>query len=641
MSEYALEARIVIAFQSFWAAGTGEGVGRLSDTRCHRDYRGLPALPMSQVKGTLRETAEQLAEAQVPEITSEKVKRLFGGRTKPDDEGEPDQAALSLEGYDAVIVGDVAAHLAGHGDALFQRLASTALDERGTALDRSLRTIEVAVPVVLIGRVRWRAPEGPDFDWIACLDQICASTPAFGKGKRDGYGRALAWAEPVPPTQAKTPAPGTGIEDTGEAANEEFEIPAGAFVLDLTLVPQRNAVFSGRSATEGAHATLLAPTGAALLGWCAQTAGYETMTDPLAVYHSGAVSFSDARPVGPYEQDEVIPVPASLTVPKGREKDAKTEAGILDLALVRNGRPPDPEDDEQYEALKDRLMTARYAVIKPQTGQRLRTATHGGRAATGQLFGLQHIVGGPQNCGLPSAFTARIAIGAGIDRADAKRIVEAFDGQTLTIGKGRNTGYGGAFACTARILEVEDEFLDPEFSGLLRVLALSDIAAVNAFGAPAPIIDPADLGLPGAIFNPQASVLRHRSFAPWNGTLKCRDTERHVIEAGSVLAYTVPQPDQSGQVPRRQRVGAWQEMGLGAVWLDPSFLRDWKLPPAARDDTAALAEHNPAQDARPADLPEIDPAIRPEERALIEWAMVRTYTAKALAKAMTAPSTEV
>lgn len=625
MTDFARAARIVIAFRAFWTSGTGEGSGRQSDTRCHRDRRGLPALPMSQVKGTLRETAEGLAKAGVPGITAARVLQLFGGRSEPGDTQEPEPAALNI-GEDAIIADDVAAHLSAHKEVLFHRVASTALNEDGVARDRTLRTIEVAVPVVLIGRIQWSAATPPDFDWIDCLDSICAATLAFGKAKRDGYGRALASAEPDLQAQARTAGGGT----------DSPEIPAGAFLLDLKLAPRRHAVFSGRSATEGAHATLPAPTGAALLGWCAQMAGYGAMTDPLAVYHSGAVSFGDARPAGPSADDEVVPVPATLAVPKGRERAAKSPAGVLNVAEVRNGRPPDGEADEiQYEALRDRLMTERYAILAPKTGQRLRTATRDGRAATGQLFGLQHLAGGPEGGVQNSVFTARIAIGASVDRDDARRIVDAFDGRTLTIGKGRNTGYGGAFACTARILEPGEELLDPEFSGPIRVLALSDIAAVNDFGAPAPMLDPADLGLPGAIFDPQASVLRHRRFAPWNGALGCRDTERQVIEAGSVLSYHVPQVERPRLVSRRQRIGAWQEAGLGAVWLDPPFLRNWELPLPMPVSEAKAAMTDAEGGTELAELPQIDRATRPEDWALIAWAKVRrdADTAKAQSEA--------
>lgn len=609
MSSFPLHARLVITFRNYWTSGTGEGAGRQSDTRCHRDRRGLPAMPMSQVKGTLRETAERLAQAGVQGIDGEAVRRVFGGRVGDGDAGEPEPAAISLC-EDAAISEDAAALLADSARHLFKRVASTAINEDGVASDRTLRTFEVAVPVVLVGQVAWTAPEPPDFDWIGLLDRICAATPAFGKGKADGYGRAIARAEADPEAQAPAAA-------TGDA---ELSIPEGAFVLELTLTPRRHAVFSGRSATEGAHVTLPAPTGAALLGWCAQTAGYDAMSDPVAVFHSGAVSFGDARPVAPMETEEVVPVPRSFVAPKGQEK-AATAGGVLDIALVRNGRPSDA-DDTQYEALKARLMSTGYALVSPRTGQRLRTAIADGRAATGQLFGLQHIVGGDG-----AAFTARIGIGAAVDREDARRIVNAFRGRTLHLGKARNTGYGGAFDCALRIATPDEELLPASFEGLLRVLALSDIAAVNRFGSPAPVLDPAELGLADARFDPQASVIRHRRFAPWNGALGCRDTERQVIEAGSVLAYRLKASERRQAVPRRQRVGAWQEAGFGAVWLDPLFLnRDGQIP-----DPPTSSRSISGQARLPAGTPkaEPDPArLCREEQALCAWAKAQPAAAQ-------------
>jgi len=67
-----------------------------------------------------------------------------------------------------------------------------------------------------------------------------------------------------------------------------------------------------------------------------------------------------------------------------------------------------------------------------------------------------------------------------------------------------------------------------------------------------------------------------RRFAPWNAKLGHRDTERQVIEAGSVLAYKLRTPLKKS-APSRQTIGAWREAGFGSVWLVPSFLAEWKL----------------------------------------------------------------
>jgi hypothetical protein len=474
-----------------------------------------------------------------------------------------------------------AAHLPTAAQRLFVRLASTAISDDGVADDFTLRTIEAAVPVPIAGEVEWIAPEPPGFDWVAVLDAICAATPAFGKGKLDGYGRAVARAEPIsdpPATVAKPAASGAAP-------------PAGPIDLELLLWPERRATFSARSATEGAQRTRLAPTGAALLGWCAAEGRYARFKNSEAVFHDGSVRFQDAHPL-PSHAEEVVPVPQSFVAPKGQE-GAATDAARLDRRLVRNGRPPLGEDEhQQYEAIdRSGWMTTGYGLLGNRPRHRLRTATRNGRAAEGQLFGFEHVEPGQ----VP--YVARIRIGANVDAADVARIAEAFLNRTLHLGRGRNTGSGGAYRCrvTWRAPDA-DEMLPAGTRGRIAVLALSDIAAISALGAPAPFPDPDDLGLPGAAFLPRASAIGHRRYAPWNATLGRRDSERLVIEAGSVMVYSLDQP-LAAPVPRRRTVGAWQEVGLGRVWIDPPFLSAWELPevqrgapllmPAAPDGPAA------------------------------------------------------
>lgn len=67
-------AVLTLSFRSSWLSGTGGGRGR------HRDAAGLPAMPMSQVKGTLRETAERLAAGGRAGWSDDLVQRLFGAR---------------------------------------------------------------------------------------------------------------------------------------------------------------------------------------------------------------------------------------------------------------------------------------------------------------------------------------------------------------------------------------------------------------------------------------------------------------------------------------------------------------------------------------------------------------------------------
>jgi hypothetical protein len=194
-------ARLRIEFTSYWLSGTGTARGRHLDDVCHRDRDGLPAMPMTQVKGQLRETAKRLAARRIGGWSEGHIENLFGSRTRPG-ERSPDatrQGALSFPGEARLSVEAIAFLKEEGRDAmrcLFRRIAGTKIDELGAAEDRTLRAVEAAVPVTLHGKVEWISKELPDPDWVARLDAACAATLAFGKLKADGYGRAIATLEP-------------------------------------------------------------------------------------------------------------------------------------------------------------------------------------------------------------------------------------------------------------------------------------------------------------------------------------------------------------------------------------------------------------------------------------------------------------
>src|SRR5579871_1356790 len=159
----------------------------------------------------------------------------------------------------------------------------------------------------------------------------------------------------------------------------------------VTLTAEEAAVFSARAATVGAHLSLPAPPGAALLGWAA--AHYSLFAgDAFAIFHSGRVRFSNAYPVAGGEIAWPIP---RLLLEKKHEKGG-VENGYLVREKLIVGHPERRRGDvgarpPQFEPLEALFITASNRVVKPQFGARLRTATKAGRAAQGQLFGFQLI----------------------------------------------------------------------------------------------------------------------------------------------------------------------------------------------------------------------------------------------------------
>lgn len=186
-------ALLSIHFLDWWHAGTGHSGMADADMICLRDRFGCPALPLTQVKGTLRETADRF-------WYPAEVIRYFGESTKRDDPSDDaGQGAIRFSGLMTIEPAE-AAWFALHEEErgqLFGLLYSTAVEEHtGTAKARSLRQIEAAIPITLMAEISLTG-HAPDTDWIMRINQLCALTPAFGKLKNDGYGRAIASCEEV------------------------------------------------------------------------------------------------------------------------------------------------------------------------------------------------------------------------------------------------------------------------------------------------------------------------------------------------------------------------------------------------------------------------------------------------------------
>lgn len=198
-------ARLTVRFTSFWLSGTGATRGRHTDVVTYRDGDGCPAMPPTQVKGQLRESAARLAKGCVSGWTPELITTLFG--SAPDHDRErihdvkdfhSDQSIpglLAFRGDARLEATELATFRPKERTAwraqLFRRIASTRIDVNGTAEDRTLRSVEAVVPLTLVAEIECLDP-GQCQDWVRLLDAAAGVTLAFGKMKADGYGRAIA-----------------------------------------------------------------------------------------------------------------------------------------------------------------------------------------------------------------------------------------------------------------------------------------------------------------------------------------------------------------------------------------------------------------------------------------------------------------
>lgn len=323
------------------------------------------------------------------------------------------------------------------------------------------------------------------------------------------------------------------------------------FALVLDLEPADPAVFSATAATQGAHQTLDAPTGAALMGWAARHL-YDQLppADRYRLFHSGLVRFSDAVPL--VEGKPVFPRPEILLKPKHG-----SGAVTLGLAAFReaNGR------DTQAATVGACRVTLSGAAAPPAaTGHRLRNSRH-----SDALFGYAHLEA------QGAVYRAVIDADAPLAREVAERLSATFAGPLL-LGRARGNGYGGAYR-----VSIADSAANPwpapqRTSGrfVVRLWCLSDVALYDqASGAPRAQIDPADVGLEGWDPVPAESAAHMRRYAPWNRALGGREGEIAAIAAGAVFTFHWPGPGPAPDVTVPAIIGAHRERGLGRVTLVP------------------------------------------------------------------------
>lgn len=128
-----------VEFLDYWHLSSGVSAGPSLDSMVVKDTFGIPYVPGKTIKGLVREMMEI--------IDANNVKRIFG------DKGT--QIAESYFG-NATLDEATIAHLIANESLkkhLFSKITSTKIDANGLADDKTMREIEVVVPLKLIGEI--------------------------------------------------------------------------------------------------------------------------------------------------------------------------------------------------------------------------------------------------------------------------------------------------------------------------------------------------------------------------------------------------------------------------------------------------------------------------------------------------------
>ncbi|MCU7960116.1 MAG: hypothetical protein KZQ58_08980 [gamma proteobacterium symbiont of Bathyaustriella thionipta] len=188
-------AVLLINIKSYWHAGSGRGSGAVLDAVVHQDSQGLPVLPGRHIKGLLRDALMRAADWEWDNYSG-LAERLFGEATenRTIDAAPPSSSCLRVS--DATLPEDVMAWLVSESGRdlrthLYQSLYMTAINhETGVAEDKSLRGIEVTVPLALSATISLVAGQQAPKNWQQKIAKVLPLIHAVGAHRTRGLGRA-------------------------------------------------------------------------------------------------------------------------------------------------------------------------------------------------------------------------------------------------------------------------------------------------------------------------------------------------------------------------------------------------------------------------------------------------------------------
>lgn len=172
-----------LKFYDYWHIGSGLSAGARLDSTVIKDEDSLPYVAGKIIKGLVREMAELLGDCTF-------VNSCFGGSADKKDKCY-DENAKNIQGVcyfsNVTLEKTVADQITSNNlqENLYDIIASTKIDENGIAEDKSLREIEVVVPLTLCGEIR----DIPDDDYLKLMTRALKMIKRMGLNRNRGLGR--------------------------------------------------------------------------------------------------------------------------------------------------------------------------------------------------------------------------------------------------------------------------------------------------------------------------------------------------------------------------------------------------------------------------------------------------------------------
>lgn len=167
-----------IKFYSDWHCGSGLSAGADSDSLVIKDGDKLPFIPGKTMKGLIRESVEEI---QGFEKTDLGLIKIFGAESEKNT-GEQGvcfftNVCLKNDLKDVIVDEKLQEYM-------YRDIASTSIDDKGVAVDHSLRKMEVTIPCELEGEIF----DVPD-DCVEIMKKGLKFIKRLGQNRNRGLGR--------------------------------------------------------------------------------------------------------------------------------------------------------------------------------------------------------------------------------------------------------------------------------------------------------------------------------------------------------------------------------------------------------------------------------------------------------------------
>ena len=175
-----------LKFFDYWHVSSGLSGGAALDSYVVKDSAGLPYVPGKTIKGLVREAAELFwDQGDIDKCfgsRGSKNKQNNGNEQNENDDTTQAQCYFSSATIDEKIAVEITSNKLERN--LFEIISATKIDENGIAVDKSLRDIEVILPITLIGKI-----ENIDDKFASNLKRALKSVKRMGLNRNRGLGR--------------------------------------------------------------------------------------------------------------------------------------------------------------------------------------------------------------------------------------------------------------------------------------------------------------------------------------------------------------------------------------------------------------------------------------------------------------------